>query len=134
MGPSDPSAPRSRWSWGSYPWRSLDALEPLFPVDDTDNMRVVGGEHGRYYVLPLDSPDLTIVLGRLHGDDAFETTLDSAQATLDSLAIVLPTWRTRRRGDEPAFSGRWAGMGLSQSGTGACSPPINPFARVWRPS
>jgi hypothetical protein len=32
----------------------------------------------------------TIVLARLGGDDGFETTLDSARATIDSLEIVGP--------------------------------------------
>jgi hypothetical protein len=45
---------------------------------DTGNMRVMGGDHIRYWVLPLDGPDLTIVLARLGGDDGFETTLNLA--------------------------------------------------------
>jgi hypothetical protein len=56
---------------------------------DTSNMRIVTGDHIRYHVLPLDGPDLTIVLAGPGGDDGFEAALlDSAQATIDSLEIV----------------------------------------------
>ncbi len=64
----------------------------LEPTDvfayDTGNMKVLGGDHMRYYVVPLEGPDLTIVLARLGGDDGFEKVLESAQATLDSLEIA----------------------------------------------
>jgi hypothetical protein len=53
---------------------------------ETGNMRVTTGEHVRYYVLPLDGPDLTIVV--MSPGDGFEALLDLAQATIDSLEIV----------------------------------------------
>jgi hypothetical protein len=57
-------------------------------VYESGNMRVATRDHVRYYVLPLDGPDLTIVL--MSPGDGFEALLDRAQATLDSLEIVAP--------------------------------------------
>jgi hypothetical protein len=66
----------------------------LAPTDifayETGNMRVVGGDRIRYYILPLDGPDLTIVLTGTHGEPAFTITHSAATVTLDSLEIAPP--------------------------------------------
>jgi hypothetical protein len=52
----------------------------------TGNMRVVGPDRMRYYVLPLDGPDLTIVVeGRT--DSGFAADLAALKVLLDSLEI-----------------------------------------------
>jgi hypothetical protein len=62
----------------------------LAPTDtfayDTGNMRIIGGDRMRYYVLPLDGPDLTVVVsGRT--DSGFAAAVAALQVLLDSLEI-----------------------------------------------
>jgi len=52
----------------------------------TGNMRVVGPDRMRYYVLPLDGPDLTIVV-ESRTDSGFAADAAALQVLLDSLEI-----------------------------------------------
>jgi hypothetical protein len=55
----------------------------------TGNMRVNAGDRVRYYVLPLDGPDLTIVV-LTRSDDAFDEFKPALESVLHSLVIHLP--------------------------------------------
>lgn len=70
-------------------------LDVLATVDQdmfaypTGNMRVTAGNRVRYYVLPLDGADLTIVM-QAPSDEAFDAFILAVQPVLDSLQIQLP--------------------------------------------
>ncbi|HYN69937.1 MAG TPA: hypothetical protein VEX41_06990 [Candidatus Eisenbacteria bacterium] len=55
---------------------------------DTGNMRVVPGNQVQFYVLPLDGPDLTIVV--MAEDAAFASVSEATRTMLDSLEVVTP--------------------------------------------
>jgi len=55
---------------------------------ETGNMRVVPGNRVQYIVLPLDGPDLTIVVQAV--DDQFAAVSEAARTMLDTLEIVAP--------------------------------------------
>jgi hypothetical protein len=56
---------------------------------DAGNMRILAGDQMRYYVLPLNGPDLTIVVaGRT--ESGYADTLEAVQVLLDSLEIETP--------------------------------------------
>lgn len=63
-----------------------DGSEPDMFAYESGNMYIPAGFRIRYIVLPLDGPDLTIVVGA--AKDAFDATIERAQVMLDSLAIV----------------------------------------------
>lgn len=52
----------------------------------TGNMWIIGGDRMRYYVVPLEGPDLTIVLGA-KTDAGFAALVDAIQIPIDSLEI-----------------------------------------------
>jgi hypothetical protein len=52
----------------------------------TGNMHVIGGDRMRYYVLPLDGPDLTFVVRGLT-DSGFRANVEAIQVLFDSLEI-----------------------------------------------
>ena len=54
---------------------------------ETGNMRVVSGDRVRYVVLPLDGPDLTIVIGT-NSETGLDGALETVQPILDSLEIA----------------------------------------------
>jgi hypothetical protein len=53
------------------------------------NMRIIGGDRMRYYVLPLEGPDLTIVVAGRR-ESGWVSTLAAVQVVLDSLEIEAP--------------------------------------------
>ena len=57
-------------------------------VYDTGNMRAVPGNRLQYTVLPLDGPDLTIVVMAVN--DQFAAVSEAARTMLDTLEIVTP--------------------------------------------
>jgi hypothetical protein len=63
-----------------------DNSEPDIFAYESGNMYIPTGFKVRYIVLPLDGPDLTIVIGAAKDD--FAATLERAQVMLDSLAMV----------------------------------------------
>lgn len=54
---------------------------------ETGNMRVINGDRVRFYVLPLEGRDLTIVVGTPSGPDT-EAALAVVEPLLDSLQVV----------------------------------------------
>jgi len=53
----------------------------------TGNMRVTSGDRVRYYVLPLDGPDLTIVIATT-SETGLDAALEAVQPIMDSLEIA----------------------------------------------
>lgn len=54
---------------------------------DEGNLRVTGGAHVRFYMLPLDGRDLTIVVAGYDNETNFEVTSKVVQTILDSLEV-----------------------------------------------
>ena len=58
----------------------------LFAYDE-GNLRILGGAHMRFYVLPLDGRDLTIVVAGFENETNYEAISEAAQTILDSLEV-----------------------------------------------
>lgn len=61
----------------------------LFAYDE-GNLRVIGGSHVRFYALPLEGRDLTIVVAGFENETNYEAISKAAQTILDSLEVGTP--------------------------------------------